>query len=188
VTVLAARRLITASEFTQMCEAGVFREDDRLELIEGEIIEMSPIGKRHAAAVRRLINLLTRRLGEDEALVDAQDPVVLGDISEPQPDLALLRPSPSFYAEAHPGPGDILLLIEVADSSLAYDREVKVPTYARYGVPEVWIADLGGAAVEVYRQPAADGYGSVERLDEPDAVVSPRLLPQLRLRVSSLVG
>ncbi len=188
MTVLAAKRLITASEFTQMCEAGVFREDDRLELIEGEIIEMSPIGKRHAAAVRRLINLLARQLGEDEALVDAQDPVVLGDISEPQPDLTLLRPSPDFYASEHPRPGDILLLIEVADTSLAYDREVKVPIYARYGVPEVWVADLGGAAVEVYRQPVADGYSRVERLDDPEAVVSPRLLPQLRLRVRSLVG
>ena len=171
-----------------MCEAGVFREDDRLELIEGEIIEMSPIGKRHAAVVRRLINLLTRQLGEDEALVDAQDPVVLGDTSEPQPDLALLRPSPDFYAGEHPRAEDILLLIEVADTSLAYDREVKVPTYARHGVLEVWVADLGGAGVEVYRQPAADGYAHVERLDDPEAVVSPLLLPRLRLPVRVLVG
>ncbi|MCP3958773.1 MAG: Uma2 family endonuclease [bacterium] len=133
-----------------------------------------------------MINL-TRRLGEDEALVDAQNPVVLGDISEPQPNLALLRPGPDFYAE-HPRPEDILLLIEVADTSLAYDREVKVPTYARHGVPEVWIADLEGAAVEVYRRPAADGYARVERLDDPEAIVSPRLLPQLRLRVKDLVG
>ena len=170
-----------------MCEAGVFREGDRLELIQGEIIEMSPIGKRHATAVRRLNNLLARRLGEDEALVDAQNPVVLGDISEPQPDLVLLRPRPDFYAE-HPRPEDILLLIEVADTSLAYDREVKIPICARYGVPEVWIADLNGAAVEVYRQPTADGYSLVERLDDPEAVISPRLLPQLRLRVKALVG
>lgn len=187
MTVSVAKHLITASEFTQMCEAGVFREDDRLELIEGEIIEMSPIGKRHAAAVRRLNNLVTRSLGEDEALVDAQNPVVLGDVSEPQPDLALLRPRSDFYAE-HPGPGDILLLVEVADTSLAYDREVKVPTYARHGVPEVWIADLEGSVVEIYRRPTADGYARVERLDDLAAVVSPRLLPQLRLRVRDLVG
>ncbi len=187
MTVLAAKRLITVSEFTQMCEAGVFREDDRLELIEGEIIEMNPIGRRHATAVRRLNNLLTRRLGEEEALVDAQNPVVLGDITEPQPDLALLRPRPDFYAE-HPRSEDILLLIEVADTSLAYDREVKVPTYARYSVPEVWIADLNGAAVEVFRLPTAEGYASVERLDDPEAVVSPQLLPKLRLRVQALVG
>ncbi len=187
MTVLAAKHLITASEFDQMCEAGVFREGHRLELIEGEIIEMSPIGKRHATAVRRLNNLLTRSLGPDEALVDAQNPVVLGDISEPQPDLALLRPRPDFYAE-HPRPEDILLLIEVADTSLAYDREVKVPTYARYGVQEVWIADLGGARVEIYLRPTADGYAGVERLDDPEAIVSPRLLPQLRLPVKALVG
>ncbi len=184
---LAAKHLITASEFTLMCEAGVFREDDRLELIEGEIIEMSPIGKRHAAAVRRLNNLLARGLSEDEALVDAQNPVVLGDISEPQPDLALLRPRPDFYSE-HPRPEDILLLIEVADTSLAYDREVKVPTCARHDVPEVWILDLNGATVEVYRQPTADGYARIERLDDPEAVVSPRLLPQLKLQVKTLVG
>jgi Uma2 family endonuclease len=171
-----------------MCEVGVFREDDRLELIEGEIIEMSPIGRRHAAAVRRLNNLLTRQLGQDEALVDAQNPIVLGDLSEPQPDLALLRPSSDFYADEHPRPEEIMLLIEVADTSLAYDREVKVPTYARYGVPEVWIADLDGAAVEVYRGPAADGYSRVERLTDPDAILSPRLLPQLRLRVKALAG
>ncbi len=188
MTVLTAKRLITASEFDQMCEAGIFRQDDRLELIEGEIIEMSPIGKRHATAVRRLNNLLTRRLGEDEALVDAQNPVVLGDLSEPQPDLALLRPSPVYYADEHPGAGDILLLIEVSDTSLAYDREVKVPTYARHGVPEVWIVDVTGAVVEVYRRPAAGGYARVERLDDPEAVVSPRLLPQLRLSVRSVVG
>ncbi len=169
-----------------MCEAGVFSQGDRLELIEGEIIEMSPIGKRHAAVVRRLNNLLTRALGEDEALVDAQNPVVLGDISEPQPDLALLRPRADFYAE-HPRPEDILLLIEVADTSLAYDREVKVPTYALHGVSEVWIADLSGAAVEVYRRPTADGYARVQRLAGPEDVVSPRLLTQLRLPVKALV-
>ncbi len=187
MTVLVAKHLITASEFNHMCEARVFREDDRLELIEGEIIEMSPIGKRHAAAVRRLNNLLARRLGEDEALVDAQNPVVLGDLSEPQPDLALLRPRSDFYAE-HPRPEDILLLIEVADTSLAYDREVKIPTYARHGVPEAWIVALEGAVVEIYRRPAADGYADVERLDDPEAVVSPSLLPQLQLRVKDLVG
>ena len=187
MTVLAAKHLITASEFNQMCEAGVFGEGDRLELIEGEIIEKSPIGKRHASTVRRLNNLLTRRLGEDEALVDAQNPVVLGDISEPQPDLALLRPRPDFYAE-HPGAEDILLLIEVADTSLAYDREIKAPAYAHYGVVEVWIADLSGAVVEIYRRPTADGYTRIERLDDSEAVVSPELLPQLRLRVKDLVG
>ena len=165
-----------------------FDENDRLELIEGEIVEMSPIGRRHAGRVRYLINLLTRRLAGDEAVIDAQDPVVLGDLSEPQPDLAVLAPREDFYADEHPRPEDVLLLIEIADTSLAYDREVKAPIYARYGVPEVWIADLEGNAVEVYREPATGGYAQRERLDAPDAALSPRLLPRLSLTVRDLVG
>ncbi len=188
MTVLTAKHLITAAEFTRMGEAGVFEEDERLELIEGEIIEMSPIGRRHAGRVRYLINLLTRELGIDEAVIDAQDPVVLGDLSEPQPDVALLVPRADFYAEEHPRPNDVLLLIEVADTSLAYDREVKIPIYARYGVPEVWIADLSGAAVEVYREPTADGYVRRERLGSAEVTLSPQLLPGLRLTVKDLVG
>ncbi len=188
MTVLAARHLITATEFTRMGEAGIFDDEERLELIEGEIIEMSPIGRRHAGRVRYLINLLTRMLGSDEAVIDAQDPVVLGDFSEPQPDLALLKPRADFYSDEHPRPSDVLLLIEVADTSLAYDREVKVPIYSRYGVPEVWIADLEGAAVEIYRGPTAEGYATSERLDAPEATLSPRFLPQLRLSVKNLVG
>ncbi len=188
MTVALARHLFTASEFTRMAETDVFGHDDRLELIEGEIVEMSPIGKRHAAIVRRLNNLLTRQLGADKVLVDAQNPVVLGDLSEPQPDLALLRPRPDFYADEHPGPEDVLLLIEVADSSLAYDRDVKVPIYARYGIPEVWIVDVAAAAVEVYRGPTAGGYADVERRTRGAAIVAPELLPQLRLSVTSLAG
>ncbi len=188
MTVLAAKHFITAAEFTRMGEAGIFAEDERLELIEGEIVEMSPIGRRHAGRVRFLINLLTRMLGDDEAVIDAQDPVVLGDLSEPQPDLALLKPRADYYADEHPRPSDVLLLIEVADSSLAYDREVKVPIYARYGVPEVWIADLEGGAVEVYRRPTAEGYADTERLDAPEVILSPRHLPQLRLTLKHLVG
>ncbi len=188
MSVLAAKHLITATQFTRMGEAGIFDDDERLELIEGEIIAMSPIGRRHAGRVRFLINLLTRRLGGDEAVIDAQDPVVLGDLSEPQPDLALLRPRADFYSDQHPRPADVLLLIEVADTSLTYDREVKAPIYARYGVPEVWIVDLEGGAVEVYSDPNAGGYAERQRLAAPEAVLSPRLLPQLRLTVKNLVG
>jgi len=169
-----------------MGEAGIFGENHRLELIEGEIIEMSPIGRRHAARVRRLINLLARQLGEDEAVVDAQNPVVLSDISEPQPDVVLLKPQPAVYDE-HPGPEDVLLIIEVADSSLAFDRKVKAPLFARCGIPEVWILDVNGSAVEVYRGPTVDGYARVERLAEPDAALTPELLPQLRLSVGRLL-
>ena len=188
MTAVPSKHLFTAAEFAQMGEAGIFREDARLELIEGEIIEMSPIGLRHAALVRGLINRLTRLIGEDEALIDAQNPVHLSDLSQPQPDVTVLRPSRDYYADRHPQPEDVLLLIEVADTSLAYDRGVKVPVYARCGIPEVWIADVGGAAVEVYRRPSASGYAEVERLTDPDAVLTPALLPQLRLTVKSVLG
>ena len=188
MTVLAPRHLITAAEFDRMAEADVFAPGERLELIEGEIVEMSPIGLQHAVVVRRLINLLTRILGEDEALVDAQNPIVLGDLSEPQPDIALFRSRADFYADAHPRPEDVLLLIEVADTSLAYDREIKLPIYASARIPEVWIADLRGAAVEVHRDPASAGYADVQRLEGPDSVLTPRLLPQLSLTVEQIVG
>jgi Uma2 family endonuclease len=188
VTALAARHLITATEFDRMAEAGIFAPDERLELLEGEIIEMSPIGFQHAVVVRRLINLLARLLHEDEAIVDAQNPVGLGDLSEPQPDVVLYRPRSDFYAMAHPGPEDVLLLIEVADTSLAYDREVKLPIYAHHRIAEVWIADLRGKAVEVYRNPGRDGYAQTERLADPGSALSPRALPRLRLTVEQVVG
>ncbi len=188
MTVLAPRHLITAVEFDRMAEADVFAPGARLELIEGEIVEMSPIGLQHAVVVRRLINLLTRMLGEDEALVDAQNPIVLGDLSEPQPDIALFKSRADFYADAHPRPEDVLLLIEVADTSLAYDREVKLPIYARARIPEVWIADLKGSTVEVHRDPGPTGFEDVQRFANPDSALSPGLLPRLSLRVEQIVG
>ncbi len=188
MNVALAKHLFTVSEYQQMGDAGIFGGDHRLELIEGEIVEMSPIGRRHAARVRRLINLFARRLDEDEAVVDAQNPVVLSDFSEPQPDVTLLRPSADVYADAHPHPEDVLLVIEIADSSLAYDREVKAPLYARCGIPEVWIVDVNGAAVEIHRQPGPHGYASIESLDDLDARLSPRLLPGLRLFVRDLLA
>ena len=188
VKALATKHLITVAEFGRMAEAGVFSEDERLELIEGEIIERSPIGRRHAARVRWLINLLTRRLGTAEAVIDAQDPLVLGELSNPQPDLVLLKPRADFYADGHPQAADVLLLIEVADTSLVSDREVKVPLYAQHGIPEVWLIDLEGAAVEVFREPTAEGYLRSRRLEERQTTLSARLLPQLELTVGTLAG
>ena len=187
MTTVPAKHLFTVAEYEQMGEAGIFGENHRLELIEGEIIEMSPIGRRHAAIVRILNNVLTRLLGADEAVVDAQNPVVLSEISEPQPDIVLLKPRPDLYADGHPSPEDVLLVIEVADSSLAFDRNVKAPLFARCGIPEVWIVDVNGAAVEVCRDPSAEGYARVERLAEPEESLTPELLPSLRLSVGRLL-
>lgn len=187
MTVLPAKHLFTATEFTRIAESGALDDDARLELIEGEIIEMSPIGDRHAACVRRLNNLLARRLGAT-AVVDAQNPVRLEDLSQPQPDVTILAERADFYADGHPRPEDVLLLIEVAETSLAYDREVKLPIYARSGVLEVWLVDLNGGAVEVCRQPTPNGYAGVDRLEDPNARLTPEALPDLVLTVAEILN
>lgn len=146
-----------------MAKAGILNEDDRVELIEGEIVEMNPIGSRHAGCVTRLNHLLSQAVAE-RAIVSVQNPVQLNDRSEPQPDLLLLKPRPDYYAEAHPGPGDVLLLIEVADASIDDDRNVKLPLYAQAGIPEVWLIDLENAVVEVYRGPAPAGFAETVRV------------------------
>ena len=187
MTVGPGRRLITAAEFNRMGEAGIFQPGDRLELIEGEIIDMSPIGRRHAACVRRLNNLLTLMLG-GQAVVDAQNPVVLGHLCQPQPDLAVFEYRDDFYAGGHPRSEDVVFLVEVADTSLQYDRDSKIPLYARYGIPEVWLVDLNSGTVEVYRDPTSEGYERVTKLEDPDAVVSSQILPQLRLTIREILG
>jgi len=180
------RRPFTAEEYHRLLEAGILREDDRVELIEGEILEMSPIGSRHAAAVKRLNHLFHELLG-DRCLLGVQDPIRLGPYSEPQPDLTLLRPRPDFYAEAHPGPGDVLLLVEVMDTSQAYDREVKLPLYARAGIPEVWLLDLEALRLEVHREPTPEGFAQTQVLG-PEETVAPLPFPEARLPVARLLG
>jgi Uma2 family endonuclease len=150
-------RLFTVEEFRLMARAGLFDEDERIELIEGEIVPMTPIGSRHAACVKRLTGLFYRAL-TPRFLIGVQDPVRLGDRSEPQPDLALLLPAPDFYAERHPGPESIRLLVEVSETSAGPDRTVKCALYARHGIPEVWIVDLELERVDVFDVPSAEDY------------------------------
>jgi Uma2 family endonuclease len=176
----------TVEDYHRMAEAGILGEDDRVELIEGEIVEMPPIGSPHGGTVKALIHLFSRAVG-DRALVSAQDPVRLSDISEPQPDLMLLRPRPDFYRNAHPTPADVLLLIEVADTSVAYDRSKKLPLYARAGIPEYWLVDLERGVLEVYRSPAGDGYAEVHELGA-GARVAPASLPDAELDVGEILG
>ena len=152
-----SRHPITVGEYFRMGEAGVLDPDARCELIEGEIIDMPPIGPLHASKTNRLTDLLTEAV-RGKAIVSAQNPVVLGDLSAPQPDLTLLRYRDDYYAQAHPGPDDILLLVEVADTSLAHDRNTKLPLYARYQVPEVWIIDIPGRHLDVHREPDGGRY------------------------------
>jgi Uma2 family endonuclease len=169
-----------------MAEAGILREDDRVELIDGEIVEMAPIGDRHATAVDRTNDLFVP-LFRDVALTRVQNPIRLGEHHEPQPDFALVRRRPGLYASGHPAPEDIFLIVEVADTSVDYDRQVKVPLYARGGVPETWLVDLPQAILWVYREPTPDGYRSIRMLRRGDRV-APAAFPDRELAVDSILG
>lgn len=180
------RRRFSVLEYHRMGQAGILSEDDRLELLEGEVVEMAPIGSRHQAVVDRLTSLFFNRVG-DRAVVRIQGPVRLGDDSEPQPDLLLLRRCADFYESAHPGPEDVLLLVEVSDTSADYDREVKLPLYARHAIAEVWLVDLEAGSIGVYRAPTDQGYQEVSHLDR-DQRISPIAFPQLELAVGDIIG
>ena len=179
-------RRFSVAEYRRMVHAGILKEDDRVELIEGEIVEMVPIGPRHAVCVDRLSQALQRRLA-DRAIVRTQGPVSLGPYSEPQPDLALFRPPLARYAESHPGPDDLFLVIEVAESSVEEDRARKMPMYARAGVREAWLVDLPAQAVEAYRTPTPNGYASVRKFGRGQAL-TPEAFPDLRLPVDDIIG
>jgi Uma2 family endonuclease len=179
------RGLITVDDFQRMAETGVFARDARLELIRGEIVEMAPIGKRHFGCVRRLNYRLNRRLG-DRAVVDIQNPLWLGDHqSNVYPDVILL--SQGFLSDEMPKPKDVVLVIEVADSSLAYDRDVKIPLYAESGIPEAWLVDLNSKAVFVYRRPSAEGYREVRQYRRGDAISS-QAFPNIQFAVDEILG
>ena len=186
MSVRLQKRRFTVEEYYRMAETGILSEHDRVELIDGEIVEMPAIGSRHAACVDRLTRLFSLRVGET-AIVRVQNPIRLGPYTEPQPDLALLRPRPDFYASAHPTAEDTLLVVEVADASIEYDRTVKMPLYARAGIVEAWVVDLAAGAVEVYRVPTPQGYRDVGRASRGDAL-SVRALAGVSLTVDEVVG
>jgi len=158
----------TVDTYQRLGELGILGREHRVELIDGQVVEMSPIGDRHASGVRRLIGLLARRF-LNVAVIDVQNPVVLGERDAPQPDLTLLEPRPDGYPH-HPRAGDILLVVEVADTTLAYDRDVKLPLYARAGIPEVWLVDLEGDCIQVCRAPTEDRYDSIGIVSRGDAI------------------
>ena len=168
----------TVDEYHRMGEAGVFQDDHRLELIAGEIVEMTPIGSDHSWVVTRLARLFT--IASGDLIVMSQNPVILSFEDEPQPDLVLVKPAPHLYRRAHPGPDEVLLVIEVADTSLPFDRERKLPRYALAGVPEVWIVDLRGDQFLVFRSPKGRGYATQSVISR-DERVSPLALPELSL-------
>jgi len=186
MTVQIQKRLFTVDEYHEMGRTGILCEDDRVELIDGEIVQMSPIGRRHAASVNRLNQLFSRHLGTS-ALVSIQNPVRLDQHSEPEPDVALLRPRSDYYASGHPGPSDVLLIIEVAETSVDFDREVKIPRYAEAGIPEVWLVDLSADAIDIHRSPTAAAYVQVQTVSGTDHL-APLALPQLKLSANEIIA
>ena len=178
------RHRLTVAEYHRMAEAGIFSPDARVELIEGEVIDMPPIGSPHAGTVGFLGKRLERAAG-DHALVFVQNPIFLDRHHEPQPDLMLLRPRADFYKSAHPQPGDVLLIVEVADTSLAYDTQIKLPLYARHGIPEVWLADLPNRRFIARCPPTLTGFQDVQVLTDL-STVTPLLLPDVAVDLSDL--
>jgi Uma2 family endonuclease len=184
VEVAATRRRFTRDEYYRMAEAGILRPRDRVELIRGEIVEMSPIGRRHRAFVDNLAELLVLRLA-GRAIVSVQQPVILADDTEPEPDLTVLRRRPVPYKEREAYAEDVLLLIEVADTSLAYDRSTKLRLYAEAGIPEYWVVDCEAETVEVYRDPGADRYRTVHRVAGA-AALSVQAFPDVELSAADI--
>lgn len=187
-----SHHMFTVHDFERMAEEEILLEDDRVELVEGDLIEMAPIGSRHSACVDKLNWLLSQKLDLQQILVRVQQPVRLDPETQPQPDIVLARLREDFYGLRHPGPDEVLLLIEVAESSLAYDRDVKLQMYARARVPEVWLVDLQAEAIETFQEPAGDYYavrhafgrgqavyaGRVPVLLQVDEILPPRIVPK----------
>lgn len=181
---LFKRHRITAEQYHLMAQAGVLAPDARVELIEGEVIDMAPIGTRHWVTVNRLTRALIQAVG-DRAIVAPQNSMRLNPYSEPEPDLALYKPRADEYATALPGPADTLLIIEVSDSSLRYDREIKAPLYARDGIAELWIVDLEAKVLRIYRNPLGGRYTDETATSRPGSV-SIGALPGITLDLSGL--
>jgi Uma2 family endonuclease len=180
------RYRFSAEKYHQLAESGILAARGRVELIDGELILMSPIGPPHFGNVARLNSLLAVGLA-GRAIVHVQGPVRLNDFSEPQPDLTLLKPRADFYATCFPAPEDVLLIIEVMDTSAGYDRGVKVKLYAAAGIAEVWLVDLNLESVEVYRRPSGGQYTEV-RIRKRGESVSPEAFPDFILTVDAILG
>jgi len=180
------RHRLNVDAYYKMAEAGILESPHHVELIGGEIFDMPAIGSPHAAVTNRLSRHFSRALRDEVALVNIQSPLRLDDFNEPQPDLMLLRPRSDDYWERHPSAVDVLLLVEVSESSLRYDRGTKLALYAKFSIPEVWIVDLLDSAIEVYRGPKEGAYGSRERLTS--GALTPALVPGATIDVAALLA
>ena len=186
MSVQLQKHSFSVDDYHRMAEVGLLSEDSRVELIEGEIIEMSPIGSTHAGTVKRSSAFINRVFG-DSLIVSVQDPIRIDDFSEPQPDIALLKPRKDFYSKSHPKPEDVLVVVEVTDTSVDYDRNVKLPLYARAGILEAWLMVLARDFIEVHSQPKNGKYQKVQRLRRGKTLIS-STLPKFSCRVEDLLG
>lgn len=183
---LQTLRRFTVDDYHKMINAEIFHEDDRVELLDGEIHNMSPIDSAHVAYVNRLTHLLTRVIDE-QAIVSVQNPFELNDYSEPQPDIALFRWREDFYVKHLPTPADTLLVIEVANTSAHADRTVKLPRYAMAGIPEVWIVNIKQRVIQQYTQPDGNDYAS-HKLVKRGVITTTCLTPTLELSIERIFG
>jgi len=180
------KKLFTVDEYYSMAKAGIIGPEERVELVEGEIIEMSPIGHPHGVRVVRASTLLIEAFGR-KAVVSTQGSLRLNKRTELQPDFVVFKPRPDFYAARRPTPADVLLVIEVAQTSLSYDRNIKVPLYARAEIPEVWIQDLKKDSLLVHRDPRGNSYAAFLEMRR-DEFVSPVAFPEIRFSIDDLFG
>ena len=180
------RKRFTVSDFQQMVDVGILQEDDRCELLNGEIVKMSSIGQRHASKVNRLAQLF-HEIARGTIIVSTQNPIELGPFSQPEPDIGLLRWQDDFYESGHPKAEDVYLLVEVADSTLETDRNIKLPLYAQTGIAEVWIVNLQDNVIEVYRQPIGTNY-SVTQIFILGQTLTIEALPEITIEVNHILG
>jgi Uma2 family endonuclease len=181
---VALRRQFTVDDYVRMRETGILTEDDRVELIDGEIYVMSPLEPRHVALLNRLNKLLIRAVSDD-AVVSPQNSIQLDDYTEPQPDFAILRPKEDDYEQELARPEDILFLIEIADTSIEYDREYKLPRYAASRIAEVWIVDVNEQAIEQYTHLFEDRYTSVNKYFR-GMIIQSTTVPKIRLTINHI--
>ncbi len=180
------RWAFSTTDYHRMREIGFFREDDRLELIDGEVRLMSPIGPRHAAFVNQFAAALILQVGKI-AIVSIQNPIHLNDNTEPIPDLLLLKPRRDAYASALPNPADTLLIIEVSDTTLVYDQQEKLPRYAQAGIPEVWLTDADKQTIERHSEPSGTQYATKQTFKRGQSI-SVLALPQITISLDSIFG
>ena len=180
-----AKKLFNVDDYYRMAEVGILRPDDRVELIRGEIIEMSPIGLRHAACVDRATEFFVVAL-HGRANVRVQGPNRLDNYNEPQPDVSVLKSKTDYYLSGHPGPENIYLVVEVSDTTLAFDRNVKLPMYAIARIPEVWIVDIQAGVLLIHREPEGDAYKTLFAQGREDSI-SPVAFPDVVLKVADLL-